>query len=251
MLVIVILFGLIAGSFLTAVQNRLDHLGSILYDRSRCPKCNHVLGFWDLFPILSYLFLGGRCRWCGKKISILYPLTELITVGLALFVWYFYGLNFSTFILFAALWVLLLAVICDIKTQEVDDWVFAAAIALVVIWRGFNRSNADFFDLMLGGVIATILPFCLAFFSREKWMGYGDSFFAFFLGALCGFPAATVGLFAAFLLGSIFGIIVLIINGKKGLKIRVPFGPFLAMGSLIGLIWGTQIFDAYLKILGF
>ncbi len=252
-LTFVALVGLLVGSFLTAIQNRLDDLKSILYDRSRCPRCNHILGVLDLFPILSFVFLRGKCRFCKSKISPIYPIIELITVGLAVFVYYYFGESWQSMVLFFSLCAIFLASISDIKSQEVDIWIFIVGIALALAWRLSCWCDlSTLYDVMLGGATAALLPFCLSVFSREKWMGYGDSFFAFWIGVLCGFPTGLIGIFLAFLLGSIFGIIILFrYSGKTSAKMKVPFGPFIALGGIISLAYGSLILENYLRLLGY
>lgn len=248
-----IVIGLITGSFLTALQNRLDNIKSILYDRSRCPKCKHVLAVWDLFPLISFIFLRGKCRYCGKRISPIYPAIELASVVLALFCYHFFGASWQSVILFFSLSVLLLASVSDIRIQEVDMWVFTVGIALALVWRFSLWCDVNtLYDTLLGGVAAAILPFCLSVFSREKWMGFGDSFFAFWIGCLGGFPLSLVGIFLAFLIGSIFGIIILVVEKQKeAMKMKIPFGPFIAFGGAVALAYGSVILDNYLKLLGY
>lgn len=249
----VVIVGCVVGSFLTAIQNRLDNLKSILYDRSRCPKCNHILGVLDLFPILSFVFLRGKCRFCKSKISFLYPVIELITVGLAFFVYYYFGESWQSLVLFFSLCTIFLAAISDIKSQEVDIWIFTVGILIALAWRFSLWCSVDtLYDVLLGGASAALLPFCLSVFSREKWMGYGDSLFALWIGILCGFPTGLIGIFLAFLLGSIFGIIVLVSSkNKKAAKTKIPFGPFIALGGIIALSYGSVILENYLKLLGY
>lgn len=251
MILAFIFVGLVVGSFLTAIQNRLDNLKSILYDRSRCPRCNHILGVLDLFPVLSFVFLRGKCRYCKERISPLYPIIELITVGLAVFVYYYFSESWQSLVLFFSLCMLLLASVSDIRSQEVDVWIFIAGILIALTWRFSLWYSVDtLYDVLLGGVAAALLPFCLSLFSREKWMGYGDSFFALWIGVLCGFPIGLIGIFLAFLLGSIFGIIVLVASKKrKSIKTKIPFGPFIASGGIIALVYGSVILEKYLRFL--
>jgi prepilin signal peptidase PulO-like enzyme (type II secretory pathway) len=251
--VVAIVIGLVVGSFLTALQNRLGAIKWILYDRSRCTKCNHVLGVLDLFPILSFVFLRGKCRYCKKKISPIYPAIELIAVALALFSYHFFGFSWQSVVLFFCLCALLLASIEDIKAQEVDILIFVIGIALTFVWRLFMWCDTStLYDVLIGGIVTCIFPLCLALFSKEKWMGYGDSFFAFWIGVLCGFPLGLIGIFLAFLLGSIFGIMILIREKQKeAVGIKIPFGPFIALGGVAALVYGAVILDNYLRLLGY
>ncbi|MCX6809937.1 MAG: prepilin peptidase [Candidatus Berkelbacteria bacterium] len=247
----IIIFGLIFGSFLSVDKNRLEDPKSIIIGRSQCPKCHHKLGFWVLIPLFSFLFLRGRCRYCAKKISWQYPIFEIISAILALAVYLKFGLSFSSFVLFLSLSALLVACWLDAENQEVELPVLIVGIILALIWY-FLRSTGltHLISLLYAISAAVVIPFLLYLISREKWMGLGDSFFAAWIAILSGFPAAVVSVFSAFMLGAIFGIIKMSISSQKRSKSQIAFGPFLAIGGMIGLFWGEKIINLYLKIFG-
>lgn len=245
-----IILGLCWGSFLTAVAFRIDDLKSLFVGRSRCPKCKHRLGFFDLIPILSFVFLSGCCRYCKKKISIFYPLTELVTALILVAVYLYFGLSIPGLAIFLSLSLIVVASLNDIFEQEVNLWLFISGIILALIFRFWGNFNLEtLINLSLSIAVCAVLPLLFALISREKWMGYGDIFFAIWVGSFVLFPQAALSVFAAFFLGALFGIIILAVQGRKK-ENRIPFGPFLTVGGLLGLFLSAAV-ASYLQVLGF
>jgi leader peptidase (prepilin peptidase)/N-methyltransferase len=246
-----ILVGLVWGSFLTAFKSRLDDLMSLVVGRSQCPNCRHRLGFLDLFPVLSYVFLLGRCRYCKKSISYHYPLIEILSVVLAVAIYLKSGLSISSVLVYLSMSLLLVASFLDIEAQEVPSSILIASVILALIANLMvNYDNIAM--ALLSGLTCAFIPIILSVGSREKWMGYGDILFALSIGFLVGYPASIVSIFLAFLLGSIFGIIYLIISKRGiGLKTKIAFGPFIALGGFVGYLVGQNLLSIYLKMIGF
>jgi len=249
--IIVVLFGLVWGSFLSVIKNRFDNLGTVLYTRSHCPKCKKKLGVPDLLPIVSFIILRGRCRYCKEKISWEYLLFEIFSLALAIFVYYKFGLTAASVILFLSLSALLISAFVDAQSQEVELPLFIFGISTALFWALLKNGTSldDFKNLFLAISVAVVVPLGLYLVSREKWMGLGDSFFALWIGLLSGFPQAALAIFLAFFLGAVFGIIILVVKGKEKTR-RVAFGPFMALGGIIALGWGQQIIDFYLNFIG-
>lgn len=239
---------MLIGSFLTCFKNRLDNLGSILVGRSMCPKCRHRLGFLDLFPVLSFIFARGRCRYCKKRISLEYPIIEILTALLALFVYSYFGLSAASVILFISLCLLLVSSVLDIESREVHFGLLIAGIISAFIFRlALEWSFPGALNALLGMTVFSIIPFGFSLISKERWMGFGDGFFALWLGAICGYPSSLVGIALAFLFGSFFGIIVMSVKrGGKGSNV-LPFGPFLSLAGLVALVYGEIVIAWYLK----
>ncbi len=236
---IIFLFGLVVGSFLNCVIYRLEREESFLKGRSYCPFCKHILNWQDLIPVLSFLFLKGRCRYCQQKISLQYPLVELATGLIFILVIltpsniyaYAYLLLMSCF--------LIIIFIYDLKHYIIPDKVIYPAIAIALIF------NFPFSILSAFGAAAFFLAIVLI--SRGKWMGVGDIKLAFLMGLVLGFPNILVALFSAFLIGAIIGI-GLIAAGKKTLKSEVPFGPFLVTGTFMAIFWGEKLINWYFNL---
>lgn len=249
---LVVIFGLLTGSFLTCFKNRLDDLGSILVGRSACPKCKHNLGFLDLFPVLSFVLQGGCCRYCKKRISLEYPIVEMITAIIALAIYNFFGISASSVLLYVSFCLLIVASAVDIDDQEVHQYLLIIGIAVSILYQIIQDPQVKNLLLMAGGMLsAAFIPFVLYLVSREKWMGLGDSFFALWVGALCAYPRSLSAIMIAFISGALFGIIYLIIKKGSKKRVSVPFGPFIAFGGVASVFFGDFLIDSYLKLLGF
>ena len=243
---IVFIFGLFIGSFLNCVVCRIESKKSFLKGRSFCPHCKHTLSWLDLIPIFSYLFLRGKCRYCGKRISIQYPLVELATGFLFFWIWNLFGiLDFEFWILISCF--LIIIFVYDLKHFIIPDSVLFPAIIIalgyIFIFNYELITNHIFSALAASGFFGAIV-----LVSRGKWMGMGDVKLAILIGLLLGYPKVLVSLFFAFLIGAIIGVGLIFLK-KKTLKSEVPFGPFLILGIYIALFFGDAIIKWYLSIL--
>jgi prepilin signal peptidase PulO-like enzyme (type II secretory pathway) len=278
--VFIFIFSLIIGSFLNSVIYRLKFGGSIIFGRSRCPHCRHLLGFWDLIPVLSFIFLRGRCRYCHKEISVQYILVEIITAFLFLLVFNFQffprsGIPHSgTISNFQSIFdqilnfqnltsiIYLLFVICCLIVIFVYDLKYSLILDNVILFAGgvsvifyavsvfLDKTFYNFWNLFLGLAVGGGIFLILYLVSRGRWIGAGDIKFGFLMGFWLLYPQIFVGLFFSFVLGGLVALILLL-AGKKKMKSQIAFGPFLAVGTLIVLLFGQEILDWYLRWLGF
>jgi prepilin signal peptidase PulO-like enzyme (type II secretory pathway) len=239
----IFLFGLIMGSFLNAVIYRLDSGESIVKSRSHCPKCGHVLAWYELVPIFSFVIQGGKCRECKSNISWQYPLVELATAILFVLVLYhnlplLYTLTISS--------LLMVIFVYDLKHYIIPDKIIYPAILVsgIFVWQ---HATYNIQYTIYAAIGASVFFAAMFFASRGKWMGFGDVKLAFFMGLFLGWPNILVGLFAAFMLGGIIGM-GLIVCGKKTMKSQVPFGPFLVTGTFIAMFLGNKIMEWYLSL---
>ena len=260
---IVFLFGLIAGSFLNCVIYRLEKEENPLKGHSYCPNCKHTLDWQDLVPIFSFLLLKGRCRYCGKKISYQYPLVELLTGFLFVFIFWHLGFSFDLssefqipnfFYLSFVSCFLVIIFVYDLKRYIIPDVVVYPAIVVSGIWYLVAGIFFKFYtkyeilNTIYSVVGAAAFFLVIVLISKGKWMGIGDIKLAFFMGLFLSWPNILVALFSAFFIGAIIGVI-LIIFGKKTLKSEVPFGPFLVAGTFLALFWGQNIANWYLNLI--
>jgi leader peptidase (prepilin peptidase)/N-methyltransferase len=229
-LAIVIAFGLITGSFLNVVIHRLPRGESLILPPSHCPKCDHRLGFWDLIPVLSYLCLRARCRYCRAPVSPRYPLVELLTAAITLLTW----LSFGPTLEFAAMLLLSYALIAiafiDIDHQIIPNKLTLPLLAIGLLFRGIQ---GEILPALLDVVISGGVLFAFAFFYPQG-MGMGDVKYLAMTGAFLGWFSAIYSLF----LGSLLGLLVmvpLLAFAKIGRRDPFPFGPFLVLGTLIVL----------------
>ena len=289
-LIFLFVLGLLVGSFLNVVIYRVDTGEGFLLSHSHCPHCNHRLAWYDLIPIVSFVFLRAKCRYCKGNISYQYPLVEAVT-GI-LFVLSFlavmnefrlFSLNeleasllplFLTrlgFFLFLSSLLVIIAVYDSKQSLILDEFIIAGVLGtllfyiLILVMNGswlfierldlywgtlFPFRSIDLPQLLIGP-LSTLLPVIagigaagfflfLVFLTAGRGMGGGDVKFAFLLGLILGWPEILLAVFLAFLTGAIVGV-MLILRKKKNLKETIPFGPFLALGTLITLFWGRYI----------
>jgi leader peptidase (prepilin peptidase)/N-methyltransferase len=256
--IISVILGLVVGSFLNVVINRIK-LNQSVNGRSHCPHCKTELRPVDLVPVFSYIFLRGRCAHCHAPISPQYPLVE---AGTAL-VFFLIQLKFpSPSIDLFFLWVisafLIVIAVYDLKHFLILDKVVFPALAVAVIYavaRDFSSGcGANWHCHTISGIIG--MAVASGFFylqhvlSQGRWIGFGDVKLGLFLGMLAGFPLAIFTLFAAYIMGAAVGV-GLIAAGKKEMGSKLPFGTFLALSAIITLLYGQGIFDTYLKAIGF
>ena len=244
---IIFLLGICIGSFLNVVIDRVPNGESIAKGRSYCDHCKKTLRWYELLPVVSWILQGGKCLRCRKKLSIQYPLIELIT-GLG-FIYIgrtlpsSFIITLTSFIIFSTLLVTLMV---DLKYELISD------VHMVIIFIGaaiLHYASLQSISLvtpyLLAGFGASLLFFLFWAFSKGKAMGFGDVELAFVLGFLAGFPVIIYGLYIAFLTGAALGVILILV-GNKTLKSHVPFGPFLIAGTGIAMLYSVQI-QALLK----
>lgn len=257
------IFGALIGSFLNVVVLRLPG-GEKLTGRSHCPNCGHQLAPLELVPMLSYLFLRGKCRKCRKAISPRYFIIELITGLLfALSAWLMPVDNwFDGLMLFRAVFiisVLIIVFVIDLEHFLIFDQVvfpclfFLSALNLLSDLV-FGHKLTSLNSFLAGGVAAGLVLwggfYLLWFFSRGRALGFGDVKLVLFLAMALGWPLSFVGLFVSIILGGAVSL-GLLLGQKKQLKSRVPFGTFLAVGWVIALFYGHPLLVWYLALLGF
>ncbi|MDX1607612.1 MAG: prepilin peptidase [Candidatus Spechtbacterales bacterium] len=265
-------FGLIVGSFLNAVIYRLYLSESAFRGRSHCPYCNKTLKWYELVPVFSFIVQRGRCRSCAHVISWQYPLVELATGGL--FIFLISNSQFQIFneflpaqtfkLLFMAFIGSGLIVIFayDLKHYIIPDRVLIPLISATLLAEIFGIWDLNFiwnfelgifhFGNVFNGLalgVLSALPFAaIHFISKGRAMGFGDVKLSFFMGILLGYPAVIVAMFIAFVLGAIIGI-GLMVAGKKSLQSKVPFGPFLILGVFLALFWSEELIVFYFNLL--
>ncbi len=286
-MLILFIFGLIVGSFLNVVALRYDPEKSVfnlknLSGRSCCPQCRHTLYWYDTVPLFSFIFLLGKCRYCGARISWRYPLVEIISGFVALFplylfnlwhiggllalgetiTWFYFIATFWTL----ALWSFLLLALIDLRHFIIPDGtnLFIAAIGIskifvLYLYEKFDLIHSTFLDgfASIAGLRSNIFInysaaalFGALFFgiiiyvTRGRGMGIGDLKLAIALGLILGWPDVVLAILLSFIIGSVVGLIF-IIKTKKSIKKPLPFGPFMVLGVLVTIFFGFEILRAY------
>src|SRR3989338_3828610 len=246
---IVFILGTAVGSFLNVVIDRVSRRESIL-GRSYCDHCKATLSTFDLIPILSFVSLGAKCRYCKKPISWQYPLVEALTGTLFVisFAVLASGNELSLKNLIYYFFLIAIAIIVgavDLKFSLIPtSFVFLASL-VALVYNFFIFSSGDFVSY-----VATAFGLALAFtvivlVTRGRGMGEGGIVLAFLIGIVLGFKATLVAVFIAFLSGAIVSII-LIILGRKKFGQTIPFAPFLLFGLITALFWAKPFLEWYL-----
>lgn len=240
------LFGLIMGSFLNMLIPRLHTgQGGILFGRSRCPHCKHNLQAQDLIPLLSFLWLKGKCRHCRVRIEFWYPLTE-ITLAVLFAVLYLQVQDLRLWLWLAPhFFVLTYIFFHDVRYKEIHDSVMIPGIIFAAL-AAFSIGNPV--GAFIGAAVAGAFFALQYFISRGRWIGSGDIRIGLFIGFFLGWPMTLIALLLSYLAGSLISI-VLLLRGKAALKTAVPLGPFLVLGTLLSFFWGDPILNFYYHLL--
>ena len=232
LIIMFFIIGTVFGSFYNVVGYRIPKGESILYPSSHCPKCNHKLKPMELIPILSFLFLGGKCKNCGEKISWFYPIFEF-TSGILFalcFVVFGYSLECLFYIVFISM--LLIIIISDYQTMIIPDSVLIVSLGILTVIKFFMSSIEVVGMSLLAGVGAFIFMLLLKLFGdflfKKESMGGGDIKLMAIYGFALGFPMSIVSVFLAAIIG--LPISLLVLKLKKNHEI--PFGPFLAISAI-------------------
>jgi leader peptidase (prepilin peptidase) / N-methyltransferase len=243
------LFGLFFGSFFLVVAERLPRGETILHGRSHCDHCQHTLAWFDLLPVISFVMLQGKCRYCGRRFGLLYPIAELSTglVFAATFLyWYTLGLpqTFSSIVVLGYLLLVcasfLIIFFSDLRHGIIPFAIIAPFSVLVLLFL-VAFSPELLLNHILAGLGAGIFFFLLFAGTKGRGMGFGDVVLVIYLGLIVGYPKIVLALYLGFLTGAIISLI-LIAGGKKKLRGSIiPFGPFLIIGALVSLFFGEQL----------
>lgn len=244
---LIFISGLVIGSFLNLCIYRLPRRESIIHNPSHCPACGRKLRIWDLAPLFSYLFLRGRCRYCGIEIGSRYPVVELLTGLLFLITFLSKDLNIlllKDLILYS---LLIIIIFIDLEHQIIPNRLVGLFFAWSFLWQIFlpelTWRNALGGTALGGGVLLVI-----ALVSKGG-MGGGDVKLMAAAGLYLGTSMTALALFTGFLAGALTGIILILLRLKTR-KDYIPFGPFLALGIILASLWGEEIIRSYLKISG-
>jgi len=270
------LFGAVLGSFLNVLILRYELGGAVfgrhLKGRSHCPHCNKTLSWYELIPIISFIIQLGRCRECRQKISLQYPVVEIMAGVIVATIPQILG-----FTPFALIWVIALLVLLVMSFIDVRHYVIPDALTIIIALLGVAVAAI----LMIGDVSRfTIIPgtflgdYALVFsftdnpwlarlfaafiggaffssiilLSRGKAMGWGDAKFVGAIGLLMGWPDTLMAIMIAFIVGAIVGILMLV-SKKKKFKDILPFGPFIALGVIMVVYFGHDIISLYFRFL--
>lgn len=246
------IFGMCIGSFLNVCIYRLPASQSIVYPGSTCPNCNTSIAFYDNIPILSYLWLRAKCRHCKMPIPIRYLLVEIIGGFFALSVWIKFGLTFEALIYFTFITSLIVITFIDMDHRIIPD-----VITLPGIVIGFLVSfiiptityKDSILGLLAGGGSLFVVASIYYLLTKKDGMGGGDIKLLAMIGAFLGWKSVLFTLFVSSAVGALIGIIIMLGSGKN-LKLAVPFGPFLSLGAIVYIFFGSDLIFWYFRFWG-
>lgn len=254
----VFFFGSAVGSFLNVLVYRIPRGESFLSGRSHCDNCNKKLAWHDLLPIVSYLLLAGKCRYCRGAISIFYPIIEKLTGILFVIVLFsligrdYYLLTDPHYLLTAVYYLYIISslitiFLTDFKYGIIPFKIVFPAIIVTFVWYLFMPSQDGMLvNATLSALGVFIFFFLLFVITKGRGLGFGDVVYVFLMGLLLGVPKIILGLYISFLSGAVISLMLVVARRKKIKGGTIPFGPFLVSGTIISMLWGNAIIDKIL-----
>jgi leader peptidase (prepilin peptidase) / N-methyltransferase len=245
---LVLILGLVIGSFLNVCIYRIQREESVAFPPSHCTSCGYNLKAVDLIPVISYIFLRGKCRNCTEKISMRYPIVELINGLMYLVLFLKFELSY-TFVFSAIFFSILLVIsLIDLESKEVylSTIIFGLIVVILYILVTYFIYNKNIINNVLGGAIGYGIIMLIVILTRG--MGEGDAEIAGICGLFLGIKGILLALFIAIVTGGIVGTIILLIK-LKDKKAEIAFGPYIALGAVISMLYGSKIIEFYWMLL--
>ncbi|MCD6460615.1 prepilin peptidase [bacterium] len=260
----IIFLGLAIGSFLNVCIYRIPAEKSIVKPRSKCPNCDNLIAWYDNIPVLSYIFLGGKCRHCKQKISLIYPTIEIIYAVMICHI-YIHFFNSELRLYYVAYYgfliaCLLAATVIDLKFYIIPDEINLAGIVFAVVGAvifpslvGESTAYKGLLHSLIGmGVGFGALRFVVwigGILFRKEAMGLGDPKFLAMIGAFLGFKSVLLIIFISSVLGTLIGGSFILFIRKNKSNTVIPYGPFLALAAYICLFYGNFIITWYVNLI--
>ncbi len=244
-IIVFFIFGTIIGSFLNVVIYRLPREKSIISPPSSCPECGKKIRWYENIPIISYIFLRGKCSSCGTRISLRYPFVEFLTGIFSSLTYVKWGLSLDTFFCFIFLSLIIAVIFIDIDFKIIPDEINLLGFISGIIYS-FFRTDFSILDSIIGAFVGAGFLFLIAYFylkvKKIEGLGFGDVKLLAFVGTYLGWFGSLFTIFFGSLLGAIVGIgYSLLSKGKYEGKLEIPFGPFLGIAAVIYLFFGEDI----------
>lgn len=242
--------GLVFGSFLNVCIYRIPIKKSIAYPPSACGSCGHQLGFLDLFPVFSYIFLGAKCRYCGQKISFIYPAVELLTGILFVLLFLKFSLTVQLAFMLITVSLLIIASFIDALQKIIPDEIVIALFIVGAIYTGIDYTNwlSHLIGLFAGGLPLLLIGLFSEYVLKKEAMGGGDVKLMAALGCIAGWKLILFALFAAVVIGALVSLVLIILK-KKEKSSMLAFGPFLSIGFFCAVFFGNEAITWYLSFL--
>lgn len=248
--VLTILFGilgLLLGSFANVVIVRLPQGESVVRPRSHCPSCKSLIRYFDNIPLISWLLLKGKCRNCNASISWKYPLVEALMAALFASTFYYFSWQWFTLEILIFTFSVLIASFIDFDHYILPDTLTLSGIVIALLGAALNPERAlldSFLGFLMGGGSLWLVAYVYYAWKHIEAMGGGDIKLLAWIGALIGWKGIPFVILSASLVGAVVGIIISV-KDRSGLQAKIPFGPYLAMGTLLYLFWGDYFSELY------
>lgn len=238
--------GLVFGSFYNVIGLRIPMGESFVWSRSQCPTCKRLLTTVELIPLLSFFLQKGRCRSCRQRISALYPTIELITGVLFVVAYFLVGLTTEIFVALLLISLLMIVIVSDIRYMIISDRVLLFFLPIFLLLRYTIAQPQNLWEPLVGILIGFLLLWLIRLISRNR-MGGGDVKLFAVLGSVLGLNGVLLAFFLSCFFGAFIGVAGMMIGKiKKGQPI--PFGPFIALGSVVTYFFGTYLLELYLNL---
>ncbi len=247
-----IVLGLVVGSYLNVVIFRLPRRISTVLPRSRCPRCRSAIRPWDNVPLLSYLLLWGRCRQCGASIPWRYPLVEALTAACFFLSQRRFDGLIDILVASAFSAVMIVLAMIDLEHYLLPDSITKPGIIaglIVQFWVSWSTPLDAVVGVLLGAGLLAAVTWSWYWWKGVHGMGFGDIKMLAMVGAFLGWQGVVATLLLASLVGSVVGL-GQILRGRMGLRSKLPFGVFLALGAVVTLFYGRELVAAYLEFAG-
>ena len=247
MTILISLYGLLIGSFLNVCIYRMPRDKSIAFPPSHCPNCNTNLKWYNLIPVLSFMVQRGKCGYCREKISLQYPIVELLNAITYLFIYLKFGLTLEFFFYAIIFSILIIIALIDLKEMIISDVLVVLILGITTIYKIlsyilYNKSPQLLNSI--GGLVLSSLLFGIIILISQGGMGGGDLTLIGSLGFILGTKKIFLTIFLSFILGAIISVFLLITK-IKGRKDPIPFGPFIILGFFIAVFWGEGLISWY------
>lgn len=244
----VLILGLVIGSFLNVCIYRIQREESIAFPPSHCTSCGYNLKAVDLIPVISYIFLLGKCRKCKEKISIRYPIVEIINGIMYVVLFLKFGLS-DTFVFSSIFFSILLVIsLIDLESKEIylSTIICGLIVAISYSLIAYSIFHTNIINNIIGGLIGYGIIMLIVILTGG--MGEGDAEIAGICGVFLGIKGILVTLFIAIVTGGIVGTIILLLK-LKDKKAEIAFGPYIALGAVISMLYGSKIIEFYWMLL--
>jgi leader peptidase (prepilin peptidase) / N-methyltransferase len=244
---LLLIFGLVLGSFYNVCIYRLPRDESIAWPGSRCPQCGHALSPLDNLPVVSFLLLRGACRYCHTSISYQYPLVEGVNALATLFIGWKFGLTWALLQALLFFGALLIVSVIDLFHRIIPDVITypGMVVGLLFSWlTGYPGWASSLIGLLIGGGLLWALAAGYQLLTGKEGMGGGDIKLLAMIGAFLGWPGVLVTIFVGSCFGTIVGLPMVLM--KKDRAYQIPFGPFLSLGAVVHLFFGPSLLAWYL-----